>query len=69
MTDMTDKYLEAAPLLTINDTARQLKVCRATVYGIIRRGNLAFVKLNGATRIRPADVADLIERNTKRSAA
>ena len=69
MTDMTDKYPEAGPLLTINDTARQLKVCRATVYGIIRRGDLAFVKINGATRIRPVDVAEMIERNTKRRAA
>jgi len=54
--------MSTTALLTVNETCRELSVCRATVYGLVRAGRLPVVKIGAATRIRRADVEALIER-------
>ena len=54
---------ESGGLATIPETAAHLRVSPPTVYSLIRKGVLPAVKLGDlATRIRPADVNELVER-------
>jgi excisionase family DNA binding protein len=49
-------------LLTVREVAAQLRVCRATVYKMADRGDLPHVRIAGAVRIHPADLAAAVER-------
>lgn len=48
-------------LLTVRAVAARLGVCRATVYDLVSRGDLAHVRVSNATRIAPADLAAYVE--------
>lgn len=43
-------------LLTVDQVAQQWGVSRRTIYNAITRGHLAVVRIEGCTRIAPADV-------------
>jgi excisionase family DNA binding protein len=47
-------------LLTVREVADQLRVCRATVYGLCESGELAHVRVRNALRITRADLASFI---------
>ena len=50
------------PLLTVQDVAEILKVSRATVYGLVKSGQLHTVDLGlRKTRFRRHDIAKLVE--------
>lgn len=52
-------------LLTVAEAAEMLHVCRTTVYGLMERGLLQYVKIGKARRIPKAAIRDLISRNLK----
>jgi excisionase family DNA binding protein len=54
-------------LLTIPETARELRVTPTTVYHMIRDGQLGVTKVRGATRIRREVLERYIVRRTRRS--
>lgn len=51
----------SAALLTIDETARYLRVSRRSVERLISRGLLAHVKVGGATRIDPDTLAQWLK--------
>lgn len=54
-------------LLTINDVAKKLRVTSATVFRLMKKGELTFVKVSRRfTRIRERDLEDFIDRHTYR---
>jgi excisionase family DNA binding protein len=52
-----------SPLLSINEVARLLSVSRRTVYALIRRGDLAPIRVGERLRFEQADVRAYLERN------
>ncbi len=44
-------------LLTVREVAERLRVCRATVYAMVERGELPNVRVSNAVRFHPADLA------------
>lgn len=69
MTHAAPAPAPAPQLLKIAEAARLSTLCRATLYNLMSRGELAYVKL-GRTRRIPADaLTDLIRRNTVPAAA
>lgn len=52
-------------LLTIDEVATQLASCRATVYSLIRSGQLESVKIGRSRRVSDAAIAEFIARNTQ----
>jgi excisionase family DNA binding protein len=52
-------------LLTVVEAARVLHVGRTTVYGLMERGQLQFVRIGRARRIPKAAIRDFIKRNLK----
>ncbi len=51
-------------LLTVHDVASQLNVSTATVYKLCAAGKLAHVRVVGAIRVAPVDLAAFIERHS-----
>jgi excisionase family DNA binding protein len=56
----------AAPVLqgflTVREVAARLSVSTATVYKLCTRGELAYVRIFGAIRVAPDDLAALVAR-------
>jgi len=52
-------------LLTVREVAKNLRVCRATVYKLAEQGLLAHVRINNSIRVLPNDVAAFMERGRK----
>ena len=52
-------------LLTVAEVAKMLHVARTTVYGLMARGVLQYVKIGKARRIPRAAVRDFVNRNLK----
>ncbi len=50
--------------MSVAEVAKQLGVCRATVYKLCERGHLPHARVSNAIRIEPADLAAYLERNT-----
>jgi len=50
--------------LTVRDVAARLSVSRATVYKLCAAGNLAHIRVLGAIRVAPVDLAAFIERQS-----
>jgi len=48
--------------LTVAEVAETLGVCRATVYALCERSELAHVRVSNAIRVGPADLAAFLER-------
>ncbi len=54
------------PIFTVQQVADQLQLSTATIYALVRRGELAAVRIGlgrGTIRIRESDVARFIETN------
>jgi excisionase family DNA binding protein len=49
-----------AMLLTVEEAARELRVGRARVFGLIKNGELRSVKIGGSRRIRRTDLAGYV---------
>ena len=49
--------------LTVREVAARLRVCAATVYGLIARNELAHVRVSNAIRVRASDVEAFIGRS------
>ena len=55
--------MDRLPLvLTVDETARVLRVCKKTVYQLIRDGGLECVVVRGSYRIATAELKRFIER-------
>lgn len=52
-------------LLKITEVARRLGVGRTTVYGLIRDGRMAFVKVGKDSRVPAGEVTAWVARNTQ----
>lgn len=61
LTSTTDE--ELAPLLSINAVAQLLGISRATVYALMRRGELTPIRVGERAWFDPADVRAYINRN------
>lgn len=48
--------------MSVREVAARLGVCNATVYALVRRGQLPHIRVSNAIRIAPADLEDCIER-------
>lgn len=53
----------AEELLTVTETAARLKVSRATVFRLLRDGELQRLKVRGVTRISTYDIAQYLCRD------
>jgi excisionase family DNA binding protein len=53
-----------SPLLTVNETAAYMNVARATVFRLVRRGELNSVRVGSRLRFRPEDVERYLERGS-----
>ena len=51
-------------LLTTDDAAKLLNVGRTHLYGLMERGELAFVKVGRCRRIRATHIDEFIQKNT-----
>jgi excisionase family DNA binding protein len=49
-------------LLTVEEAAHELRVCRATVYALLQAGDLPSVQLGRSRRIRRADLEAYVNR-------
>jgi excisionase family DNA binding protein len=54
-------------LLTINDVARVLRITRASVYGLIRKGELVPIRVGQRARFEPADIRAYLDRHREDS--
>ena len=48
-------------LYTVQEAAETLKMSRSKVYGLIKQGALASVKIGGSRRLRKQDIAQFVE--------
>jgi excisionase family DNA binding protein len=55
---------EATQLKPVRWAAETLCISRATVYALMERGDLAYVKIGRSRRVKESDVLDLIDRST-----
>lgn len=53
-----------ATLLRVTEVARYLNLSRSCVYQIMDRGELPYVKIGKSRRVKPDDIARLIEAGT-----
>ena len=60
--------METENLLTLDQASERLNVALATVRAWVIRGQIDFIKLNGAIRFRPSDLSRMIDAGTRRSA-
>ena len=51
------------PLLTTRQAAQTLSICERTLFSLRERGEIRAVKLFGAVRYDPADIAAFIEKS------
>lgn len=59
---MTHTAMTSAPLLTVNETAKFLRVDRSTVYRLEREGHIRCVIVGKRRRYRPEDLSAYLER-------
>ena len=52
-------------LLTVREVAERLRVCRATVYAMVERGELPHIRVGVTVRVSPTDLAAFIARHRK----
>ena len=52
-------------LLTVEQVAKLLQVCHATVYKLCEKGELAHVRILNSIRIASSDLSDLIGRRKR----
>lgn len=52
-------------LLTVKEVCERLRISRATLYNLVRKGELAFVKIGGKSLISEDDVDRLIAQATR----
>lgn len=56
---------EPIPLLTVDEAAAQLRVCRMTVYRLIWRRLIKPTKVGRLTRIRATELERFLDRHTR----
>lgn len=56
---------EPVELMSVEDVAAKLKVCKATVYKMVRRGQIEAVHLGRLVRITPEGYKQLLERRSQ----
>jgi excisionase family DNA binding protein len=56
--------LELPEVLRVSDVAAALRVSKSTVYALCDRGDLPFVRVSGAVRIRSEDLEAYVRRST-----
>lgn len=61
MTDIPDL---PPHLLRVTEVARWLNLSRSSVYQLMDRGELPYVKIGKCRRVRPEEVSRLIEKGT-----
>jgi len=61
---MTAVTEQPARLLKVTEVASRLSMSRSAVYGLMTRGELPFVKIGKSRRLRPEDVARLIDEGS-----
>lgn len=61
--------LLAEPLLKPADVARMLCVSRATVYSLMSKGSIEFIRVAADRRIRPAAIERYLQRQLEESSA
>lgn len=54
--------VDSPDLLTVNDAAGRLSISRATLYDLLRAGQLRSVSIGRARRIPAADLDDFVKR-------
>jgi excisionase family DNA binding protein len=54
------QVVERPEVLRVSDVATLLQVSNATVYGLCERGELAYIRVSGAIRVRREDLETLI---------
>jgi excisionase family DNA binding protein len=54
---------ELYPLLTVHEAAAILRVGRTFLYNLMARGDLSYVRLGRARRLRHSDLMGLVRRN------
>jgi excisionase family DNA binding protein len=59
---MTENLVPAVEVLTVPEVARYLRVTTKTVYGLLKRGELASFRVGRVVRCRRADVDHFIAR-------
>ena len=55
--------LDFNKLLKASDVADLLNISKAFVYQLMRQGELSFIKIGNAIRVRPIDLQNYIELN------
>jgi len=63
MTSRINADINAKEFLTPDDLAAILAIARATVYRLIARRQIAFIKIGGSLRFRRSDVEKYLENN------
>ena len=60
--------MDNEPLMTIKEVAEYLRVTPATIYRLMKSGEIASIKFSAKkfTRIKSSDVSAFVERHTKR---
>ncbi|MGH7148749.1 MAG: helix-turn-helix domain-containing protein, partial [Nitrospiraceae bacterium] len=51
-------------LLTVKEACVRLRISRATLYNLVRKGKIGFVKIGGKSLIREEDIDRLIAEGT-----
>ncbi len=51
-------------LLTVKEACERLRISRATLYNLVKKGKIAFVKIGGKSLIREEDIDRLIAEGT-----
>jgi excisionase family DNA binding protein len=65
----TESYapLRIAPVLSVNEAARILGIERATLYRLLRSGELESVRVGKRRKFRPEDLDAYLERGRERA--
>ncbi|MGD8457028.1 MAG: helix-turn-helix domain-containing protein [Anaerolineales bacterium] len=63
MTEMNDQSIDRVRLLKATEVAGILNISRAMAYQLMQRQKIRTVHIEGARRVRPADLKSYIEQN------
>jgi excisionase family DNA binding protein len=63
----TERYEAIRPVLSVNEAARVLGIERATLYRLLRAGELESVRVGKRRKFRPEDLDAYLERSRERA--
>jgi excisionase family DNA binding protein len=64
---VTARYAALRPVLSVNEAARVLGIERATLYRLLRAGELESVRVGKRQKFRPEDLDAYLERGRERA--